>query len=73
MPVISCSIFSSSPFAPPSAVLNTGRTLKMYGHPQADWFYRFLSLPHGIASRNTIRRVFSRLDPDELTYCFIYC
>jgi len=42
-----------------------------YGHAQADWFCRFLALPHGIPSHDTFGRVFARLHPDELTQCFI--
>ncbi len=42
-----------------------------YGHAQAEWFHQFLALPHGIPSHDTFGRVFSRLNPDELTHCFI--
>ena len=45
--------------------------IEEHGHAQADWLDRFLALPHGLASRDIFRRVFSRLDPDELTDWFI--
>ena len=38
---------------------------------QADWLRQFLALPHGIPSSDTFRRVVSRLNPEELTQCFI--
>ena len=45
--------------------------MEEYGHAQADWFKQFLDLPHGIPSADTFRRVLSRLDPEELTRCFV--
>ena len=45
--------------------------MEEYGHAQADWFKQFLALPHGIPSSDTFRRVLSRLDPAQLTQCFI--
>lgn len=45
--------------------------MEEYGHAQADWFKQFLDLPHGIPSSDTFRRVLSRLDPEELTRCFV--
>lgn len=45
--------------------------IEEYGHAQADWFQQFLALPHGIPSADTFRRVLSRLEPEELTQCFI--
>ena len=45
--------------------------MEEYGHAQADWFKQFLALPHGILSSDTFRRVLSRLDPEELTRCFV--
>lgn len=35
-----------------------------------DWFKSFLELPHGIPSRDTLRRVFAHLDPDEFNKRF---
>jgi predicted transposase YbfD/YdcC len=34
-----------------------------FGLERRSWFSQFLSLPHGIPSRDTFRRVFARLDP----------
>jgi predicted transposase YbfD/YdcC len=45
--------------------------IEEYGTSQAAWFATFLDLPHGIPSHDTFRRVLSRLDPEELTQCFI--
>jgi len=41
------------------------------GKAQAAWFAEVLNLPHGIPGHDTFRRVLSRLDPDELTQCFL--
>ncbi len=41
-----------------------------YGHAQAEWFDQFLALPHGIPSHDTFARVFSRLNPDDVTHRF---
>ena len=45
--------------------------IEEYGKAQAEWFEAVLDLPHGIPCDDTFRRVLSRLDPDELTQCFI--
>jgi predicted transposase YbfD/YdcC len=45
--------------------------LEEYGKAQAAWFADLLDLPHGIPGHDTFRRVLSRLDPEELTQCFI--
>src|SRR2546430_4667212 len=45
--------------------------LEEYGKDQAEWFAALLDLPHGIPGHDTFRRVLSRLDPEELTRCFI--
>ena len=45
--------------------------LEEYGTAHAEWFADFLALPHGIPGHDTFRRVLSRLDPEELTRCFI--
>lgn len=41
------------------------------GRSQAEWFASLLDLPHGIPGHDPLRRVLSRLDPEELTQCFI--
>lgn len=45
--------------------------IEEYGNAQAEWFAEILDLPHGIPGHDTFRRVLSRLDPDELTQCFV--
>jgi DDE_Tnp_1-associated len=42
-----------------------------YGKSQKEWFADLLDIPHGIPGHDTFRRVLSRLDPEELTPCFI--
>src|SRR5215471_17472281 len=46
--------------------------MEEYGQGQAEWFQQFLALPHGIPSHDTLRRVLSRLNPAELTQCFVH-
>ena len=41
-----------------------------YGRYKEEWLTRFLALPNGIPSHDTIRRLFVRLDPDALQQCF---
>jgi predicted transposase YbfD/YdcC len=41
------------------------------GRSQAEWFASLLDLPQGMPGHDTFRRVFSRLDPAELTQCCI--
>jgi len=45
--------------------------LEEYGKSQTEWFADLLDLPHGIPGHDTFRRVLSRLDPEELTQCFL--
>jgi predicted transposase YbfD/YdcC len=45
--------------------------IEEYGKAQAVWFKQVLELPHGIPCDDTFRRVLSRLEPEELTQCFI--
>jgi len=45
--------------------------IEEYGKANATWLGDLLDLPHGIPGHDTFRRVFSRLDPEELTQCFI--
>ena len=42
-----------------------------YGRAKQDWLLTFLSLPNGIPSADTFRRVFARLDPEQMQSCFI--
>jgi predicted transposase YbfD/YdcC len=41
-----------------------------YGHAKRDWLVTFLSLPNGIPSHDTFRRVFCLLDPGAFHECF---
>lgn len=41
-----------------------------YGRMKHTWLATFLDLPHGSASHDTFRRVFSLLDPQVLEQCF---
>ena len=45
--------------------------IEEYGKAQAEWFAEALELSNGIPCHDTFRRVLSRLDPDELTRCFV--
>lgn len=45
--------------------------IEEYGKAQASWFAEVLDLPQGIPGHDTLRRVLSRLDPDELRPCFL--
>lgn len=45
--------------------------IEEYGHVQAPWLEELLDLPHGIPAHDTFCRVLSRLDPEELTQCFL--
>jgi hypothetical protein len=45
--------------------------IEEYGQAHAAWFADLLELPYGIPGHDTFRRVLSRLNPDELTQCFI--
>jgi predicted transposase YbfD/YdcC len=45
--------------------------IEEYGKAQAAWFADLLDWPHGIPGHDTLRRVLSRLAPEELTQGFI--
>ena len=45
--------------------------IEEYGKAQAAWCAEVLDFPHGIPGHETFRRVLSRLNPDELTQCFL--
>jgi predicted transposase YbfD/YdcC len=45
--------------------------IEEYGQANAVWLGDLLDLPHGIPGHDTFRRVLSRLDPEELTQCFM--
>lgn len=42
-----------------------------FGQSKYKWFKGFLSLPHGIPSEYTFRRVFARIDAEQFQTCFI--
>ena len=49
----------------------TWEDIEDYGRYKEEWLARFLPLPNGIPSHDTIRRLFIRLDSDELQRCFL--
>lgn len=42
-----------------------------YGHAKETWLKRFLRLPNGIPSHDTIARLFAALNPEGLQACFL--
>jgi predicted transposase YbfD/YdcC len=42
-----------------------------YGRAKEDWLRRFLALPNGIPSHDTIARLFAALDPEAFQRCFV--
>lgn len=42
-----------------------------YGVAKQEWLKKFLSLPNGIPSHDTIERLFARLRPEQLQGCFL--
>ena len=45
--------------------------IEEYGVSKQEWLEKFLALPNGIPSRDTIRRLFAQLDPKQLQSCFL--
>ncbi|MDP9316338.1 MAG: ISAs1 family transposase [Chloroflexota bacterium] len=45
--------------------------IEAFGHAKHDFLRRFLALPNGIPSHDTIRTVFTRLDPRHFEQCFL--
>lgn len=45
--------------------------IEQYGIEKEDWLKKFIELPHGVPSHDTINRVFARLKPKELQSCFL--
>ena len=45
--------------------------IEVFGKSEESWLRRFLRLPHGIPSHETIARVLSRLDPQALNDRFV--
>jgi predicted transposase YbfD/YdcC len=49
----------------------TWEDIEMYGKEKQQWLSKFLKLPNGIPSHDTIRRLFIRLNPEKLQECFL--
>lgn len=50
---------------------NDWEEIELYGISKESWLKTFLELPNGIPSHDTINRVFSALNPQDLQQCFI--
>jgi predicted transposase YbfD/YdcC len=44
--------------------------IETFGRKRLDWLRRFLALPNGLPSHDTIERVFARLQPQAFLACF---
>jgi predicted transposase YbfD/YdcC len=44
--------------------------VETFGRKRRDWLKRFLQLPHGIPSHDTLERVFDRIHPQAFQSCF---
>jgi predicted transposase YbfD/YdcC len=49
---------------------DTWEDIGVFAKKREDWFRRFLALPNGVPSADTISRLFSRLDPEAFGACF---
>jgi predicted transposase YbfD/YdcC len=45
--------------------------MEKFGHAKRAWLAKFLELPNGIPSHDTIGRVFALLDPTQFIQCFL--
>jgi predicted transposase YbfD/YdcC len=45
--------------------------MEKFGHAKRAWLEKFLELPHGIPSHDTLGRVFSLLDAEQFIRCFL--
>lgn len=45
--------------------------MEKFGHAKRAWLEKFLELPHGIPSHDTLGRVFSLLDAEQFIHCFL--
>ncbi len=46
--------------------------VEAFGKAKIDWLRRFLTLPNGIPSYDTLGTVFARLDPRQFEQCFLH-
>jgi len=44
--------------------------IELFAKSKESWFRRFLELPNGIPSHDTIRRIFMHIDPEAFRQCF---
>ena len=44
--------------------------IETFAKEREDWLRRYLTLPYGVPGHDTFRRVFSRINPEELQRCF---
>ena len=49
----------------------TWEEIELFGRAKEEWFKKFLELPSGIPSHDTIGRVFARMDPNEFRESFL--
>jgi predicted transposase YbfD/YdcC len=49
---------------------NTWTDVELFGQAKKAWLTKFLELPNGIPSHDTIGNVFARLDPEQFRACF---
>ncbi len=54
-----------------SAHAETFEDIELYGKHKEKWFRQFLTLPNGIASHDTFRRVFMLIDAERFEACFL--
>ena len=45
--------------------------MEMFGRAKEEWLRKYLELPGGIPSHDTFGRVFSIIDPEAFTECFV--
>ena len=45
--------------------------IETFGRAKESWFRKYLELPHGIPSHDTLARVFALLDPEQFNHCFL--